>query len=326
MAFVMLKKAGCSRWLGMVSLAAGLLGPVLPVHAQEGHAVPGTTVTMTPPEGFAAAPDFAGFAHQEKQGSFLILEFPAEAMGQLATLFANQDTAAAGFAQKGIVITGWEELATDDGNTVPLLHGTQEANGITLDKWMALYGGEKTVMVTFQILQANALAAADVKQAFASISSGEPATETNQLSALPFDIDVVAPFRVIQTLAGSSVLMMAGDLDADPEGIQPSVIVAYSTTQAGVELKGTAEAALKETDGFETAKIETHELVDFANIEGSLIKGTVIENGKTKQFSQHVAIEEDGRVLRMVSRMDEAQVEQAWPAVEEIASSIYFKK
>ena len=95
------------------------------------------------------------------------------------------------------------------------------------------------------ILQANALAAADVKQAFASISSGEPATETNQLSALPFDIDVVAPFRVIQTLAGSSVLMMAGDLDADPEGIQPSVIVAYSTTQAGVELKGTAEAALK---------------------------------------------------------------------------------
>ncbi len=121
--------------------------------AQDVLQVPGTSVKMAPPPGFAPATDFAGFVNVEQQGSFVIAEMPAEAMSQLAPLFGDQQKAAASFATKGIKVDGQEEIETKSGETALLLHGTQDANGTTLDKWMALYAGEKTVMITFQIPQ-----------------------------------------------------------------------------------------------------------------------------------------------------------------------------
>jgi hypothetical protein len=235
-------------------LAATLLGGLagLCLHwglafAQEAQAVPGTIVTMTPPEGFVVASDFAGFASVEKQGSFLVAEFPPEAAAQLGGLFLDQEAATAQFATKGITIQSKEEFDNADGEAIPLLRGTQEANGVTLDKWMALYAGPKIVMITFQIPQDKALDEDVMKAAFGSVKLGgiEGAEGDPRLAELPYSLGVVEPFRLASVTNGTGALLTVGEKDVDPEATQPQIIVTYTETSAPKsELKRIAEVVL----------------------------------------------------------------------------------
>lgn len=43
---------------------------------------------------------------------------------------------------------------------------------------------------------------------------------------MPFSVRPEPPFRLIDTLANSAVILTAGELDTDPEGRQPLVVVA----------------------------------------------------------------------------------------------------
>lgn len=293
--------------------------------AAEPMAVPGTTVSMTPPEGFVAATDFAGFMDTEKQGSFFVAEMPGPALVQLAPLFADEDLAARSFAAKGITIAGREEIETAAGETVPLLHGTQAANGVVLDKWMALYGGEKTVMVTFQIPQGNALDGEMMKAAFASVSTGAAPAVNDKLSALPFEIEAVEPFRVVEVLGGNSVLMMAGDKDVDPDGLQPMVVVALSQARGDMSnLAAVAERSLRETSGFEAADITAKEETTFASMDGVVLKGTYEHKGIKKNFVQYIGVEK-GRALRLVGTVAVEKADDLKDAIDEIAASAEFR-
>ncbi len=315
------------RSIGLVScMLIGLcLSGLQHAKAAEPTAVPGTTVTMTPPEGFVAAADFAGFMDIEKQGSFLVSEMPGPALVQLSPLFADENRAAKSFATKGITITGREEIETAAGETVPLLHGTQAINGVVLDKWIALYGGEKTVMITFQIPQENALEPQTMKAAFVSVSTGVAPAIDDKLSALPFEIEAIEPFRIVDVLGGASVLMMAGDKDVDPQGLQPMVVVALSQANGDMSnLAAVAERSLRETAGFKAAEITAKEVTAFAGMDGLVLQGTYEDDGIKKNFVQYIAVE-DGRALRLVGTVVVERADEVEDAIDEVAASVAFR-
>jgi len=311
--------------LGMAFMAglAGLCMHLGMAVAQEAQAVPGTIVTMTPPEGFALASDFAGFANAEKQGSFLVAEFPPEAAAQLSGLFLDQETAAAQFATKGITIESREEFDNADGETIPLLRGTQEANGVTLDKWMALYAGPKIVMITFQIPQDNALDDEAMKAAFGSVKLGgiEGAEGDPRLAELPYSLNVVEPFRLASVTDGTGALLTVGDKDVDPEATQPQIIVTYTETNAPKsELKRIAEVVLNAIG--DNVAIESQEEEMFAGLDGLATKGTLEENGVKKGFAHWVAYTEAGAPIQVLGTAAEDKYAELSEAIEEIAGSV----
>lgn len=315
------------RLIGLVAcMIIGLSASGLQYAAvAEQMAVPGTTVTMTPPEGFVAATDFAGFMDGDKQGSFLVVEMPGAALVQLSPLFADKDLAAQSFATKGITITEREEIDTAAGDTVPLLHGTQATNGVVLDKWMALYGGEKTVMITFQIPQEHALDVETMKTAFASVSTGAAPAVDDKLASLPFAIEAVEPFRVVDVLGGASVLMMAGEKDVDPERLQPMVVVALSQASGDMSnLAAVAERSLRETAGFEAAEITAKEETTFAGMDGCVLRGTYDDDGIKKNFVQYLGVEE-GQALRLLGTVVVEKADELNDAIDEIAASAEFR-
>ncbi len=143
---------------------------------------------------------------------------------------------------------------------------------------------------------------------------------------MPFEIEAVQPFRIIQTLAGASVLMMAGDKDVDPQGKQPLAIAAYSKASAAVnDLAATAEATLKATKNFGTANITAREETTFAGTDGIVFQGTVENNGIKKRFTQSFAVTGDGKVMHFLAVAPEAEFEGLKDAIDEIAASIEFK-
>lgn len=313
------------RWCAL-ALAAFIACLATPVVAEGPIKISGTTVTITPPPGFERATDFAGLANIEKEGSFLIAEFPAAAAGELGKLFADEDVAKANFGKQGIVITSQDDIESASGQPVPILRGTQDANGITYDKWMALYTGAKTVMITFQIPQQNTLDEETMKAAFASVNTGEAPTAKDELAALPFRVEAVAPFRVVQSLAGSALLLKVGEKDEDPERKDPMMIVTYSkAVSSGQPLAGTAEATLKAVQSLQNITVVSSEETTFADADGVILHATAEQDGAKKRVMQYFTISE-GRVLQAIAIVPEAEFEKLKDAIEETAGTAEFKE
>lgn len=306
------------------------VGGVQGAMAQEPQTVPGTTVSMVPPDGFVPATSFAGFMKEEAQASVVIVEMPAEASAQLSQLFSDLETAKENFAAQKVAVEAREEITTSTGGTVPMLSGTQQASGVTYVKWIALFQGAKTVLITVQTPQDGELEAADVKTMLASVSlqDEEPNVE-DKLAALPFGIEPAEPFRVIDTLGGSGVLMMAGELDVDPSGTQPMLIAVYQLS-APIDpnnLEAAAEQSLMQTRDFDTAQIEERRPVEFAGLDGIMLRGTHSDpSGGEKSFSQYMAIGDRGRFVRLLASAEKSQFEDLEPSIAAIAGSVAFRE
>jgi hypothetical protein len=120
--------------------------------------------------------------------------------------------------------------------------------------------------------------------------------------------------------------LVVGDLDVDPAGAQPLLIVAYqlSATPA-LALEAAAERLLKQTKEFEAAQIETREQTSFAGFSGVLLSGTHASKGTSKRFAQYLAIGDNGRFIRMIVSADARAFAELQPTIAVIAKSIAFK-
>ncbi len=308
---------------GIHALAAAVLGLLaLPALAQERLAIPGTTVSLVPPKGFTPASGFAGLQNPQTKGSVLVAELPPEAHPALTQLFASLETAKVNFAKQNVDVASRKELDTNAGK-VPLLVGTQNTGGQSFAKWVALFKGGKTVMITVQSPQDAGLSATDVESMLRSVSLGAEPSLEEKLGALPFAVTTAEPFRIIDTIGGAGVLMTSGPLNVDPSGSQPLIIVASQLSGAsGAKLDTLSETLLKQTRGFTDARIARREATRFAATDGYLLAG---EDGEGKRFEQHLAVGPDGRFVRLIAISPSAAFDTLKPAIDRVAGSIAFR-
>ncbi len=291
--------------------------------AQDAQPVPGTSVTMVPPENFTPASAFSGFENQEEMASILIVEMPAQAYEEIrSALFSDVGSARKKFASKGIAVTDLKTLKGLSG-TVRVVSGTQEAMGVTHNKWVALVQGEKTVMITVQAPQDAEPGEKEVFRALASVRLGGEPSREEKLAALPFTVKAAPPFRIVNTVAGSSVLLTAGELDVDPQGTQPLVVVA---TQLGdvttADPHVLAKRLLAGSHRLENARIEKQESVRFAGGDGILLAGRAADG---RLFRQYLTVGKD-RYIRMVALMPADTGGETQAAIDKIAASAVFRE
>ncbi len=129
----------------LLPLLVGCKAPPAPPVQQ----VPGSLVRMAPPVGFLPAPNFAGFVTADGQASILVAELPADSAPVVATLFNDLPSARQHFATQGVEVDRLHAIVAD-GIAVPVAVGRQAAHGRVFDKWVALYQGDRTVLVTVQ--------------------------------------------------------------------------------------------------------------------------------------------------------------------------------
>jgi hypothetical protein len=310
-----------------------ILGAILAIaltvtaQAQARQQINGTTVSLMPLEGFAPSNRFAGLESPSTRASLVVVEFPPEAHDQLSKLFGDLDIAKTGFAKQNIIVSEVEAFDTQAG-PARLITGQQNAGGTVFDKWIALLKGAKTVMITVQAPEDADLDSDDILAMLKSVSLGAPPSIADKVEALPFTVAASAPFRIVDTIAGSGVMMMAGELNVDPAGKQPLLIVAYqlSGKAAPGALEVTAEAMLRQTRDFQTARIAGSESVTFAGRAGLLLTGTFDHaNGTGKRFAQYMAIASEGRFVRLLATAEPAAFEALQPAIAAVAASVSFK-
>src|SRR6188508_3826967 len=98
--------------------------------AAEPVTIPGTRVTLVPPDGFALAKDFAGV--QGDKASVLIVEIPAATFEPMVAAIS-----AGAMAKQGVEITSGDDF-TGLPSRARVYRGRQSREGLQIDKWLLL--------------------------------------------------------------------------------------------------------------------------------------------------------------------------------------------
>lgn len=190
-----------------------------------------STGGLTPPAGMTASKKFAGFEDTATGSSILFVDMPAEAFPQLKTGMTPQ-----ALKSQGVELTGpAREVKLPGGEAALLMSGKQTIPGGVFRKWILIANGkDATVLITAQSPDTAAAKLSDAAMESALLGMkirGKPSA-TEQLGALPFDVKDKAGFRVVNTVAGSALLLTDGPLDTIKNAVQPLVIVAGSMAGA----------------------------------------------------------------------------------------------
>lgn len=294
--------------------------------AQTKLAIAGTTVSLVPLKGFSPATGFAGLANPATQASVLVTELPAMAYDQIAPKLATLDDAKLAFAAQRVDVRSLEQVDIA-GQKAPLIIGRQTVGSATFDKWIVLLKGARTVLLTVQSPESAKLSPAEVRSMLTSVALGGEPSLADKLKALPFSITAAEPFRIVDTIAGSGVLMTVGPLNADPSGIQPMLIAAYQLsgpTLAAGQLEAVAETQLRRMPGFASATIASREKARLGGSDGVMLAGTVQDKGIDKRFEQYLAVGKAGRYLQIIVSADIENFDDLKPAIRAIIDSVAF--
>ncbi|BAT59874.1 hypothetical protein GJW-30_1_02409 [Variibacter gotjawalensis] len=295
--------------------------------AQQRITIPGTTVTLAAPPSFKLSDQFSGLYDEARKASVLIVEFPPVAYDQISTLFKDLETVKANFARQQVAIESLETIDTPAGK-VPFAGGTQAVGGMTFDKWVALYKGEKTVLMTVQAPQSEKLGADNVKAMLQSVALGAAPKISEKIATLPFAINIAEPYRAVDTIGGLGLLLTVGPLDTDPNDTQPNVIVVYQAS-APIDfgnLDNASEQLLKHTRGYQAAQITSKSEMPFAGVRGYVVRGTNTNaGGAQRHFVHYLGVSPTNSYIRLVAAGDEKQMNELKPALEKIVASTKLK-
>lgn len=279
--------------------------------------VPGTSVSLEPPTGFTLSNNFSGLENLQDGSSITITELPPEAYAEISTLFSQEETATEALLRQGIAI---EEYTLVDlgGTQVPLLRGTQQSSGGKVTKYITLLRGEKTVLITFNIIDPSQYTDYMVECAVASISLSAAPSIEERISQLSFTFQATVPFRVSDVLGGSSVLLTTVN-GTDPSGLSPVVIIARGQNVVDDNrLPYLSEQLLRSTRGLSLATINQGDWVEFAGGRGYRLEATIDE----LTVVQYIHVPDNGRYIRLLATGERGAFTEVMSAAEEIADSV----
>ena len=281
--------------------------------------VPGTTINMSAPNDFNISQGFSGFENIGDGSSITVSELPQEAYPDLSRLFSSVD-AASQFSQKGINISG-REVVEANGTEIPVLIGKQFVSGKNMTKYLALVKGEKTVLITFNIVDSAATTKSDAISSIKSIKIQAKPSLKEQIGLLNYTYKEEAPFKTTQILQGNTA-MLATFEGTDPTGKKPLAIIALgSLNQSDYSAKELSEQLIRSTHGFQNSEILESKAEVFAGITGHYIKAAY--DGRL--IHQYLSKKGD-HFLRFISLGERKAVEDLSKEILSVASSIDFKK
>lgn len=291
-------------------------------------AIPGTSVSLSPPPSFALSDQFSGFINPETLSSIVVAELPSAAHLELASLFASTpekitDT----FAERGITLTVEAVSSVLVGESqIPLIKGTQTVGGVQIDKYFTLFGGESTILLTVNVVETEPISEQTIVEVISSVTIAPVLSIEQKIAELPFSFEATNPFQVFNVLLGSTVLL-SPDGESDPAGEAPIIVIASSLSPARpVDLASFASQLLRNTEGFAEASIVMRSPAEFAGGDGYFIRATLADSTADSTVLQYLRILPNNFYIRMLVVGNSQELERLSPAIQAIQSSVKAKE
>lgn len=144
-----------------------------------------------------------------------------------------------------------------------------------------------------------------------------------RLQPLPFEISVVAPFRVASVNGDTGVLLTVGEKDVDPKATQPQLLVTFTRKNASTgELSRIADVVLNAIG--DNVELASRKEATIAGLRGLATRGTFDEYGTGKRFAHWLA-PADGGVLQVLATAATDRYPALSTAIDQMARSIEMK-
>ena len=232
------------------ALAIGAVSAI----AAEGP-VPGTRVTLDPPDGFIPSEQYPGYEQPDILASIVVSEIPGP-VDRVSSSFTE-----AGLANQGMTLLGTEDT-TIDGRDARLVHATQKSAGTAFEKWLAVFGDdEHTVIVVATAPQPLPDGLGPALKRSVLSARWDPSLQISAFEGLPFRVTETASLKVAKRIS-NSVLLTEGGTDGPVAPADPLLVVATSLGEVQIDdIRAFARKRLS----------ETAELVEVASLEGALL-------------------------------------------------------
>jgi hypothetical protein len=230
--------------------------------------VPGTHITMTPPEGFVASRSFVGFEH-ECGASIVVSELPT-GYPDLVDELSDDRMVAQGFTD---VIRSAEEV---DGRPATFIIAKQRAAGLLVMKILVLTGTDSItafltgnhILSTCPLELGEAMRDAELGMSF------DPDRPIDAEGALRFTLSPVAPLRFAGALNNGALYNTSGKVPS-PDPSEPSLIVSPSLGGgAGDDVIAFAIAQLDSMTSIRDVAIESSEEATIAGRPAAIVIAT----------------------------------------------------
>jgi hypothetical protein len=217
--------------------------------------VPGTKVSLAPPQGFTPAEKFPGFLSEETGASIMVTEMPAPYEKMVGAF--DKD----GLATKGMTLLSRKDV-TIDGRPSVLLHIRQVAQSIAFLKWIVVTGNEQEtalITATFPEEFKTRLSASLEKTVLGAKWDAE--AKKDPLEGLNFSVEMDPALKIAGRMTNALMMTRDGALPGKPTD-DPLLIVGSAISQVEVkDGKLFAEARLRKTTSVTDIRIrKTHEI------------------------------------------------------------------
>jgi len=224
--------------------------------------VPGTSVTLTPPEGFVAADRFSGFMKESTGSSIMVSEIPGP-FGEVTAGFSDQKRMQA----QGMKLLSRSSTKVD-GHKAILLHVEQSAYGTLFKKWLVAVdrAGTTALMVATYPQAEGQQQGESLRAAVLAATFGE---STDTTDALSFTAKPMAPFQVAKVLGQNMILSPDGQFPVQDENV-PFMILGLSASENLVvsDRKAFAEHRITKTATVKTISVNQSTPVKIGDLSG----------------------------------------------------------
>ncbi len=206
----------CLKLMLVLGVTAVLAGGV------QAEPVPGTPVSLDPPQGFEPATNFPGFADRESGASIMVSQFPAP-IAEFTKGFTTERLAA-----RQIKVLSRETVQVA-GRSATLLKLSQIGDGMEVYKWALLSGDAKsTTLVLGTWLKADGpVQPLDQPLRRSLLSTTWSARSIDPFEGLSFRVTPTDRLKVASSVSGALLLTSSGTIAPDKKG-DPLLVIAPS--------------------------------------------------------------------------------------------------
>lgn len=296
--------------------AAAKKAPPAEVKKAEARPVPGTHVSLVPPEGFVEARRYSGFENASGSSGIMVVELPA-AFDTIAEAFE-----AGLMAKRGMKLLGKEAVTVEGGKAV-LVHLEQESAGTTYRKWMLALGDEKgTALITATFaLEQEARDSAPLKAAVLS-ARRTPHAEVAPVKPL-FTLGETPGFKRAHQVQNAIIYTPDGKLEGHAPN-DPLLVVAPSLGNPGaLDAKAFSEQRLQLTANVKDIVVESGAPVEIDGMKGYelVARATDVRTGAALVLHQVVVLEQNGYFI-LQGRMGEPHRQEYLPHLQATARGL----